>query len=268
MAVVLMKRNRFKVVFEDSKNKQFDLDYSLNDNLVADKWFKKIKHLKDVSVDPVECNQEDFTNLKHIYEQFCIFADMKPIDFSEINQQLLNNFHQLYEQTHNTLAKKTNNSIIYKFHHAIHYHEGKSIQEKQMNVGWGVKEGMLTEMFNCNSHYENKIIANNIYLPWTELGKKPLQYWKNKEPDNQTRFNELAKPHITLRPKFMIALQDSKPVELDNDFVNWFSKYKKDWLETYKIEKWDTIDEYSAVALAFADHKQSLQGMKFVKILV
>ena len=38
--------------------------------------------------------------------------------------------------------------------------------------------------------------------------------------------------------------------------------------ETYKIEKWDKIDEYSAVALAFADHKQSLQGMKFVKILV
>ena len=47
MAVVSMKRNRFKVVFEDSQNTQFDLDYSLNDNLVADKWFKKIKHLKD-----------------------------------------------------------------------------------------------------------------------------------------------------------------------------------------------------------------------------
>ena len=61
MAVVSMKRNRFKVVFEDSQNTQFDLDYSLNDNFVADKWFKKIKHLKDVAVDPVECNQEDFT---------------------------------------------------------------------------------------------------------------------------------------------------------------------------------------------------------------
>ena len=34
MAVVSMKRNRFKVVFEDSQNTQFDLDYSLNDNLV------------------------------------------------------------------------------------------------------------------------------------------------------------------------------------------------------------------------------------------
>ena len=86
-----------------------------------------------------------------------------------------------------------------------------------MNVGWGVKEGMLTEMFHCNSHYENKIIANNIYLPWTELGKKPLQYWKNKEPDNQSRFNELAKPHITLRPKFMIALKDIKPVKFENN---------------------------------------------------
>jgi hypothetical protein len=268
MAVVSMKRNRFKVVFADSQNKQVDLDYSLNDNLVADKWFKKIKHLKNVAVDPVECNQESFTNLKHIYTQFCEFAGVEPINFIEINQQLLNKFHELYEQTHNTLANKPNNSIIYKFHHAIHFHEGKSPEEKRIDVGWGVKEGMLTEIFHCNHYYENHIQTNNIYLPWTELGKKPLQYWKNKEPDNQNRFNELAKPHITLRPKFMIALKDIKPVEFENNFVHWFSKYKKDWLETYDIKKWDTIDEYSAVALAYADHKQSLQGMKFVKILV
>ena len=97
------------------------------------------------------------------------------------------------------------------------------------------------------------------------MGKTPLAYWKNAEPNNQSRFNELAKPHITFRTKFFVAIKNIKPTTLSNNFLDWFDSYKNSWFEHYNINKWDHIDEHSAPLLAIANHKEDLTDCKFVR---
>lgn len=263
----MVKNNSFKLIFKDNNNQEIDLDYQLHDSIVAEKWFKKIKHLKNVPIDIIESKQCDVSDLKTIYNEFCVFAGIKPVEFELIDQPLLNEFHRLYEETHKVLSKKQHNEILYKFHHSIHFHEphGKS---DQLVVGWGIKEGPLTEKFNCNEYYENNIEKNNIYLPWSELGKKPTTYWQDKEPNDQTRVNNLCKPHITFRAKFFIATKNIIPKKFDNSFKKWFKEYKDSWLIHHNIKKWEETDEYSAPLLAVARHREDITNLKFVKTLI
>jgi hypothetical protein len=135
-------------------------------------------------------------------------------------------------------------------------------------VGWGKYEGILTNQYKCYDFYEDRIIKNNIYLPWAELGKTPRTYWKNKEPNNQNRFNTLAKPHTTFRAKFLIATIDKNPIQFDKDFIEWFDKYKQKWFEHHNIKKWDSVNEDSAPLLATTDYKGSFEGLKFKKIII
>ena len=172
-----------------------------------------------------------------------------------------------YETSHEYVSKKKNNDILYKFHHAVHYHETNDHVQTKINVGWGVKEGLLTESFLCNSYYEPSIKGNNIYLSWAELGKRPMDYWRDGEPNSKIRFEELAKPHITLRAKFFIAQKDIVPEKLEDKFYEWFDPYKKSWLNKYNLNKWDELDEHSAPLLATTVQTMKLDNCKFVKIV-
>jgi len=270
MVECLVVRNKFfKLIFNDKDNKEISLDYQVHNSAIAKKWFKKIKHLKNIPIDIIESRQDEYSDLKTIYKQFCIFADIKSIDFEIADQELLNYFHELYEEFHQTLSLKKNNLILYKFHNSIHYNSNNSDNDKEhMHVGWGIKEGPLTEVFKCNDYYEKEIKKNNIYLPWAELGKKPLGYWENKEPNTQTRVNELCKPHTTLRAKFFISHKDIIPKTFDVEFIKWFDQFKKNWLAHCDIEKWDEIDEYSAPLLAIAQHTEDITNLKFLKIII
>lgn len=269
MGVYLVEKNNFKIIFHDKNNKEIDLDYQLYDSPVASKWFKKIKHLKNIPIDKIESEQENVSDLQKIYNELCLFAGIQPKTFSKIDQALLNEFHKLYEDLHDVLSIKKNNSILYKFHHSIHYNEHGNIPEnkKSITIGWGTKEGPLTEIFPCNTFYDQNLIKNNIYLPWTELGKKPLDYWKHNEPNVQNRINQLCKPHVTFRAKFFIPYNDILTEDLQAEFIEWFQQYKNTWLMHHNINRWDQIDEYGAPLLAIALHNENISNLNFVKIV-
>lgn len=268
MVVILMNlKNNFKIIFQNKDNEVFDVDYTLNSTVVAEKWFRKIKHLRFVPIDKTESDQVDLSNLKQIYLDFCKFAEQEPIEFETVNQDVLNQLHKIYETSHEQVSKKKNNDILYKFHHAVHHHEPNNNIQTKINVGWGVKEGLLTEEFLCNSYYEPTLQANNIYLSWAELGKRPMDYWKDQEPNSKTRFEQLAKPHVTLRAKFFIAQNNIVPDRLEDKFLEWFKPYKKSWLSKYNLRKWDEVDEHSAPLLARTSQKIDLKHSKFIKIV-
>ena len=94
-----------------------------------------------------------------------------------------------------------------------------------------------------------------------------MDYWRDGEPNSKIRFEELAKPHITLRAKFFIAQKDIVPEKLEDKFYEWFDPYKKSWLNKYNLSKWDQIDEHSASLLAVTMQKTELTHCKFVKIV-
>ena len=266
-----MVKNRFTILLKKQES-EIELKYSLNNTELAELWYKKIKHLSPVPVSKVESGLEDTLNLNKIYEKFCDFAKIKYRPIPNFSQDNLNGLHEIYEKSHEKLSKLKDNEILYIFHHAIHENEKKSFEDKNINVGWGIKEGILTSVFQCNKFYEKSLRRNHVYLPWAELGKKPLIYWKNREPDNQARFLQLAKPHLTFRAKFFIQAEDQEPKQLPADFIEWFSKYKKSWLEYHNISKWDETDEFCAPLLGIPEHKQDInrlrnEGYKFHRII-
>jgi len=259
----LVKNNKFKIIFDND----IDVDYRLHDSELAEKWASKIKHLQNVPIDLIESHIEDFSDIKGIYAEFCKFANIEPIDLALLDQRKLNQLHQIYEEHHDRLSRLKDNTILYKLHHSVHFHEGGTT-EKNINVGWGKHEGLLTKQFKCYNFYEGSIIKNYIYLPWAELGKTPRTYWKDKEPNNQDRFNTLAKPHTTFRAKFFIASEDKKPAPFDANFVEWFGNYKQEWFAHHGVNKWDNINEDSAPLLATTNYKGSMKGFRFNKIIV
>lgn len=266
-----MQKNSFTIVLKNPES-EIDLKYSLNDTDLARAWYKKIKHLCRVPVSKVESDLEDTSNLDRIYQKFCEFAGLEYKPILNFSQQTLNELHEVYEKSHEKLSKLHDNEILYIFHHAIHENEKKSFEDNNINVGWGTKEGMLTSVFNCNKFYEKSLLKNHVYLRWAELGKKPLQYWKNQEPDKQERFLQLAKPHFTFRAKFFIQAEDQESRSLPINFIEWFAKYKDLWLAHYKISKWDETDEFCAPLLGIPEHKEDINylknnGYKFDRII-
>lgn len=262
----ILKDQKLKILFSNSTNVA-ECHYTLHESVIASNWFRKIKHLKDVAVDPVESYMVDLSDINSLYNEFCDYAQIsKDIDISIIDQDVLNKLHRVYETHHATLVNYPNNEILYKFHKSIHYHEeGESSQK--IVVGWGKKEGIVSYNFLCNPFYENSVKKNNLYLSWTELGKRPSDYYFNGEPNSQERINELCKPHITFGANFFVSHKD-KNAKLADEFVQWFKPYKKLWCEKYGLEDWTDKDEYSAPLLAVADHDYDLTGYQFEKIIL
>ena len=238
-----------KLYFSNGEKKQ-SLFYKLVSNPVSERWIKKIKHLSKIKHSPIETTGVSFSqNIQHIHREFCKFAGLKYNKIDYNNQQSLNLLHELYVGNHSRLSKLKNNDVLYKFHNSIHELEKQGIG-KRFYIGWGTSEGPLEEQFNCNEYYAETFVKNNLYLPWTELGKTPLDYYNNNEPAEFNRFCELSKPHVTLRAKFMIAMKDFDPPALSPEFKQWFAQFKTQWLEHYNISGWRVCDEYLGVLLA------------------
>lgn len=241
--------NKLKIIFNNNNKKQ-ELLYNIVLNPVSERWIKKIKHLSKIKHSPIETTGLSFAeNIEHIHREFCQFAG---IEYNSINyneQQSLNLLHELYVSNHDRLSTVKNNDILYKFHNAIHELEKKN-RNVRFYIGWGTIEGPLEEQFNCNEYYAETFVKNNLYLPWTELGKTPLDYYNNNELAEFNRFCELSKPHVTLRAKFIIAMKDFDPPALSQEFEQWFAQFKTPWLEHYNIKDWRACDEYLGVLLA------------------
>lgn len=264
-----MTSKKFKVFFTDSQNQTIDVDYTLDDNVVAHKWFAKIKHLHRIPINRSESGMTDVSDLKSAYLDFCSHAgiDTKEYDFENISQEDLNHFHDLYELNHNRLTGTRGNDTLYRFHKAIHRKEKNIFGKSGTYVSWGTKEGPLTEKFLCNPYYASELLKNNIYAPESELGKTPHQCWDNNEIGDQQRFNRISKPHITLRARFHIADADLLPKEFSKEFLDWFERYKTGWFEAHNITQWRPIDEQTGVLVGITDCKLDLHKLQFDRII-
>jgi len=260
-------KNKFTIILH-KENETVDVEYILHDSLLARKWFHKIKHLRNVPVDPVESGLEDLSNLSNITSEFCNFAGIPNIAVDPKDQKDLNTLHEIYEQHHDRLSGIKDNTILYRFHLAIHHQEDQNIVKNRIKISWGTKEGPLKEEFPCYRYYEPSIKKNNLYLTESELGKTPLQYYENGEPDNQSRINILCKTHSTLRATCHIALKDIVPKKFDSGFITWFKQFKDNWFEQNGIENWTPADEHSAPLLAYTDCTQDLTNYRFKRIIL
>jgi hypothetical protein len=240
----------FKLIFKNKTN-TIDLNYQLCDTDIANRWFKKLKliHVVPISVTESTTTKPVYT-LDHCYKVFCDRTNTKYEILDYDNQENLNYLHKLYEKAHDYYSTVKDSDFLYSFHGSIHKKESGSGNPSSYNVGWGVKDGLSTELHPCNQYYSKNLKQNNIYLRWAELGKKPLSYFNNKEPDNLARILELVKPHMTFRSAFFIPFRDRIPNKLPVEFINWFDNYKDPWFDKHNLNKWDEFDEKCSVPLA------------------
>ena len=270
MAETLVEKSKFQIIFQ-VKDKEICIDYKLNDTELAHKWFQKIIKIHRVPIDPIESKLEKNLEIEDAYKNFCKtfkFQIDPNINFN--NQKDLNLLHALYEKTHDALSKAKQNQILYEFHYAVHQRQKKlyNFNVQRLYVGWGTKEGPLQEKYNCSDLVEKQIKNLHIYLPWTELGKKPYHYWESDEPHDRERFNELCVPHVTLRCQFFIATANFNPPPFPKEFIDWFYDYKQIWCEKHSLSNWDHTHEFSAPLLAIPLQQYDCDNFAFKKIVI
>lgn len=258
---------KLKIVFSKDNKKQ-ELLYNVVSNPVSERWIRKIKHLSKVPHSTLETGMfqspnSPYYDIADLHREFCDWAEIEYKRIIYQSQNALNLLHDLYINNHDRLSKLKNNDLLYKFHNAIHELEKKKLGDK-FYVGWGVAEGPLEEKFNCNQYYSKSLVKNCLYLPWSQLGKTPLECFLTDRINEYDRLRNLVKPHNTLRAKFMIALNNWIPDPFTKEFANWFDKFKGQWLNEHSMTDWRICDEFIGVLLAepedrFIDVKQTIE---------
>jgi hypothetical protein len=246
---------KIKLIYKNFINNH-ELCFSLIDSAISHRWFRKLKHIHKAPLSDTDSQlllepDANRADIQALHEEFCKLAEInfEPLDYNR--QENLNLLHGLYEQNHDRLTNK-DNGFLYKFHQAIHTIEFRKSNKKKFNslsFGWQNLEGPLMETINMQENYCKNLSIGNLYVKWSELGKLPSQYFADGEPNDQTRFNTLAKPNKTLRAKFSLQLFDDK-FQFTDEFNVWFKKYKTGWLSHHGIDDWQYIDEVGGVHVA------------------
>jgi len=159
------------------------------------------------------------------------------------DQKYLNELHKIYEFGYNK-----GSNVWLEFHEMIHFIESLNNMNQRMikdqfEINYRDQAGPLEKPFDRTylKHSTHTIDKGTCYCHWSELGKTPYQYWMDNEPDDIARICTLAKPWTMLRPSFTIALEDidfKLSQKQEQEFNKWFSKYKKQWLEYWKLDSW------------------------------
>lgn len=162
------------------------------------------------------------------------------------DQKYLNWLHKFYEKAYDGRQEWTD------FHELIHVIEfakdGPPSARKirpRLEINYRHKAGLLKKPFRF-SWLENgisNVAKGTVYLAWDELGKTPYTYFLDQEPDDTTRFLELAKPWIWLRPKIHIALDnhDVRPIAALH-WNEWYEKKQPLLCDKYQIPHWSLQD--------------------------
>lgn len=232
----------------------------LNNNPLASYIHKSFKHLQNAPLpfsphfDYMSKYYNDITGVINKLKASAEYLNVS-VDFSKLDQQeYLNHLHKIYE----TGYKKGSN-VWLDFHEMIHTLEKINnnypfLDYKQVMINYRDKAGPLEKTFDRGylKYSTHHISKGTCYAGWCELGKTPVTYWSNNEPDDIKRMCQLIKPWLTLRPTFTIALQD---IDFDltpdqkQKFSNWFNKHKEQWTKHWQLDDWQQEEITSVIPI-------------------
>jgi len=264
-----MKKSRtFEIVFINKKTADTkSILYTLSDNEVAAKWIKCMKHLRNIEPYSMDSNLVQPRNIRKVYKEFCQAAKIKPIKFNKIDQNLLNSFHEQYMDYNMRLAVNEDRHLLYEFHQAIHHAESEMDSDNfyrytQMHqISYSYKAAAFQEEFPCNRYYSSSLKKDNLYLLYSDSGKKPYNYYYDGEPPEFEKVKKTMVSHRTFIPNWFVCLQDRDPGQLPSKFYDFFEPFKAWFLKTYNLDKWDHVDENSAVLLATPSTDQDVADL-------
>ena len=238
-----------KIVF--SNNTAVDL--ILESTPLATVYQKIYKHLSHVPLPFRDWDHPFYCNtLKQLVEQLIVHANKLSVTVcgqSCLNQDqdYFNALHKIYEDNYN------GDTAWLNFHEHIHMCEQWPARKPRLTIDYREKMGMLEQPFDLDwlENATTEIKAGDVFVQWSELGKTPYSYWKDREPDSMARMCKLAKPWLTLKPKIVIALEDTDTLnDIDiSAFEFWWEQHSKEWCQHWNLSSWSTVDMFSVVQL-------------------
>jgi len=239
-----------KLIFSDQQT----VDLTIDDNCLFGTMYRQIyKHLSRLPI-PWRPWDNPFYKEKFTYsemvENLVDYARKVSIDIDQLkcltqDQEYFNHIHNIYEKNYN------GDPGWLDFHEHLHMCERYHDPHKNfVCIDYREKAGPLERPMSSEwlVGTQTTVSAGDIYVEWSELGKSPYRYWKNREPDDLTRMCELIKPWIKFCPKIYIALEDTDRLQgIERDaFESWWEKYHADWANHLGIPQWTTENIFGA----------------------
>jgi hypothetical protein len=124
---------------------------------------------------------------------------------------------------------------------------------------YGEKSGPLDQAYTFDelTTIKSQVAPGECYIEFNELGKTPLQYFVNREPNNIQRFCELAKPFIRLNFKLTVALDpiDFMPdPALIEQYQTWLAPHYQTWCQHWNIPEWTVEQTVGVLPVGQIDH--------------
>ena len=243
------------------------VDLVLEPTPLATVYQKIYKHLSHVPVPFREWDGPFYCNtLTELVEKLIFYASKVSVTVcreSCLNQDqdYFNDIHKIYENNYN------GDTAWLNFHEHIHMCEKWPTQQSRLTIDYREKMGMLEQPFDSDwlENATTKIKAGDVFVKWSELGKTPYGYWKDREPNDMVRMCELAKPWVNLIPKILVALADMDTLSNVDilAFESWWKHHSEEWCRHWNLSSWSTVDIFSVVRLGHvSEFKTIIEQLK------
>ena len=231
-----------------------DISVNWENNPVAEIVKKQVKHLQHL---PLFFSKGDITrNIKDknkVRSELLTLGEKLGVNINpEIlsKQCYLNHLHTHYEQRAPIEGFKQGWS---DYHDCIHILENDNEHDKNVIKFFTYEQfGPLVKPYKeeYNQYKTLDIKQGDVTVSWSELGKKPIQYWLNKEPNKQDRINELVVPWHNLMPVLNVYMDNYKIIIPDKTvFLKWFQHYKDNWCKHWNLKNWTFEDQYGDIVI-------------------
>lgn len=249
---------KLKLSVRDIHDNTHDLFYLLEENAIAEQWYKKIRHLHRVPFSdhyvfkvrqspPNDLNQLISQDLVKLNELIKINYPIK----ESYDHDDCNILHDITVSTQYDYSLDVRD-IFHRMHrniHSLEYSMQKTVFDS-IYAGWGEKEGPLTSNFDYLPYdLYRKCIPGTINLIWAEFGKTPWQYWKDRDLNDVQHLLKTCKPHMTFRAQFSLSISESSD-QFDSEFEQWFDSYRDAWQQKYGCD-WTPMYQWGGIPLAY-----------------
>lgn len=235
------------------------VDLELANNPVAEFYYSCIRRLQhlDLFFGPRETPYHplvtDITATKNLLKQQLQELGVE-IEFEKLqDQSYLNYLHDVYFQQCNTQDRSyyTKWTHVHDNIHLLETHNQHRSNPSVILFNYRNDAGLLYKKFD-RSHLQYAVYTvepGGCFLTEQELGKNPLTYYRDQEPNDIDFMCKISKPWVNLIPTLNVATKPIEPITIPDDFIQWFETYKEPWCQHWKISGWQPSEIYAKIPI-------------------
>lgn len=261
-----MNQKTLSIKWADGRN----VGIHLEDNPVAEFYYKCIKHLRHVDLEfnarknPLHPLRDNLDEVKEHLKASAtkLGIELKTDKLSE--QEYLNYLHTLYFASTNGVGSDSDDWL--EFHDQIHLIEQVRDGKRQPSLwfDYEYRAGFLIKPFDRTwlNYSVTNFPAGTCYIQARELGKDIFKYIEDNEPFDIAVMSKLLKPWVDFKPVLDVSIQDQDRLtklshfyaDYKNQIDNWFCNFKEPWTEHWKLSNWKITDEVSVLPIGQVDN--------------